>query len=168
MKDVQRVFGGQVAGQALVAAGADRGCWRRRHHCTPISSGPGDPAVPLVYTVDRVRDGRSFTTRRELSDPARATIFTLSASFHHPEPGPTHSDAMPDAPPPDEIPRTIDRLEKLFGTLPAPSRDSPIDVRVIGPLTFEAERDPRCAARKTSCGCGSTGNCPMTRCCTRA
>jgi acyl-CoA thioesterase-2 len=75
------------------------------------------------------------------------TIFTLSASFHRAEPGPSHSDAMPEVPPLEGIPRTVDRLERLFGTLPAPYRDSPIDVRHVGPLTFEAERDP--ALRRT-------------------
>jgi acyl-CoA thioesterase-2 len=55
---------------------------------------------------------------------------------------------MPEVPPPEEIPRTVDRLERLFGTLPAPYRDSPIDVRYVGPLTFEAERDP--ALRRTA------------------
>jgi acyl-CoA thioesterase II len=92
--------------------------------------------------VERVRDGRSFTTRRVSAIQHGRTIFTLSASFHHAEPGPRHAERMPDVPPPEEIPQTIDRLEKLFGTLPSPYRDSPIDVRFIGPLTFEAEHDP--------------------------
>jgi acyl-CoA thioesterase II len=75
------------------------------------------------------------------------TIFTLSASFHHPEPGPEHSETMPTVTPPEQIEPTIDRMEKLFGTMPEPYRDSPIDVRYAGPLTYEAERDP--ALRRT-------------------
>ena len=138
----QRVFGGQVAGQALVAAGRTVPADRPVHSLHAYFIRPGDPAVPLVYTVERVRDGRSFTTRRVSDIQHGKTIFTLSASFHRPEPGPEHSDTMPRVPPPEEIPRTIDRMDKLFGTIPEPYRDSPIDVRFIGPLTFEAERDP--------------------------
>ena len=141
-EQVQRVFGGQVAGQALVAAGRTVPDDRPVHSLHAYFIRPGDPAVPLVYTVDRVRDGRSFTTRRVSAIQHGRTIFTLSASFHRAEPGPVHSDPMPEVPPPDEIPRTIDRLEKLFGTLPPQFRESPIDLRSVGPLTFEAERDP--------------------------
>jgi acyl-CoA thioesterase-2 len=141
-EQVQRVFGGQVAGQALVAAGRTVPADRPVHSLHAYFIRPGDPAVPLVYTVDRVRDGRSFTTRRVSAIQHGRPIFTLSASFHRDEPGPVHSDPMPEVPPPDEIPRTIDRLEKLFGTLPAQFRESPIDLRSVGPLTYEAERDP--------------------------
>jgi acyl-CoA thioesterase-2 len=141
-EQVQRVFGGQVAGQALVAAGRTVPDDRPVHSLHAYFIRPGDPAVPLVYTVDRVRDGRSFTTRRVSAIQHGRPIFTLSASFHRAEPGPVHSDPMPGVPPPDEIPRTIDRLEKLFGTLPAQFRESPIDLRSVGPLTFEAQRDP--------------------------
>jgi acyl-CoA thioesterase-2 len=141
-EQVQRVFGGQVAGQALVAAGRTVPADRPVHSLHAYFIRPGDPAVPLVYTVDRVRDGRSFTTRRVSAIQHGRAIFTLSASFHRDEPGPVHSDPMPEVPPPDEIPKTIDRLEKLFGTLPAQFRESPIDLRSVGPLTFEAERDP--------------------------
>jgi acyl-CoA thioesterase-2 len=104
---------------------------------------PGDPTVPLIYLVERVRDGRSFTTRRVSAVQHGKTIFALSASFHRPEPGIEHADPMPEVPPPDEIPPTAERMEKLFG----PSvrewyGGNPIDIRHIGPLTFEAERDP--------------------------
>jgi acyl-CoA thioesterase-2 len=141
-EQVQRVFGGQVAGQALVAAGRTVPADRPVHSLHAYFIRPGDPAVPLVYTVDRVRDGRSFTTRRVLAIQHGRPIFTLSASFHRAEPGPAHSDPMPEVPPPGEIPKTVDRLEKLFGTLPAQFRETPIDLRSVGPLTFEAERDP--------------------------
>ena len=141
-EQVQRVFGGQVAGQALVAAGRTVPSDRPVHSLHAYFIRPGDPAVPLVYIVDRVRDGRSFTTRRVSAIQHGRPIFTLSASFHRAEPGPAHSDPMPEVPPPDEIPKTMDRLEKLFGTLPAQFRETPIDLRSVGPLTFEAERDP--------------------------
>ena len=85
---VQRVFGGQVAGQALVAAGRTVDPDRPVHSLHAYFIRPGDPAVPLVYTVERVRDGRSFTTRRVSAIQHGKTIFTLSASFQHPEAGP--------------------------------------------------------------------------------
>ena len=91
----QRVFGGQVAGQALVAAGRTVPADRPVHSLHAYFIRPGDPAVPLVYLVERVRDGRSFTTRRVSGVQHGKTIFTLSASFHHPEPGviARHADA---------------------------------------------------------------------------
>jgi acyl-CoA thioesterase II len=104
---------------------------------------PGDPSVPLVYTVDRVRDGRSFTTRRVTTIQHGKAIFTLSASFHHPEPGPVHADPMPDVPPPEAVERTADLLAKLYGEQPGhPNADNPIDLRSIGPLSVEAARHP--------------------------
>ena len=139
----QRVFGGQVAGQALVAAGRTVPEDRPVHSLHAYFIRPGDPTVPLIYLVERVRDGRSFTTRRVTTIQHGKTIFTLSASFHRREPGVEHADPMPEVPPPDEIPPTSERMEKLFG----PSvrewyGGNPIDIRHIGPLTFEAERDP--------------------------
>ena len=138
----QRVFGGQVAGQALVAAGRTVPADRPVHSLHAYFIRPGDPAVPLVYTVDRVRDGRSFTTRRVSAIQHGKTIFTLSASFHHPEPGLEHADPMPDVPPPEMVERTSDRLARLFGEVPPQMQDNPIDLRSVGPLSVEAERDP--------------------------
>jgi len=149
---VQRVFGGQVAGQALVAAGRTVPADRPVHSLHAYFIRPGDPAVPLVYMVDRVRDGRSFTTRRVSVIQHGTTIFTLSASFHHPEPGPVHAVPMPAVPPPDSVPRTSERLEKRFGPLdPSYQRmlkNNPVDLRILGPLTVEAQQDP--ALRATS------------------
>jgi acyl-CoA thioesterase-2 len=138
----QRVFGGQVAGQALVAAGRTVPPDRPVHSLHAYFIRPGDPLVPLVYTVERVRDGRSFTTRRVTAIQHGKTIFTLSASFHHAEPGLEHALAMPDVPPPDAVRPTVERLEEaLGGQLPPHYRDSPIDMRSIGPLSIEASRD---------------------------
>src|SRR3981081_2122791 len=116
---VQRVFGGQVAGQALVAAGRTVPADRPVHSLHAYFIRPGDPSVPIVYTVDRVRDGRSFTTRRVSAIQHGKTIFTLSASFHPPEPGVQHAVAMPAAPPPD----SFTRPEHEFFTA------NPIDLR---------------------------------------
>ncbi len=138
----QRVFGGQVAGQALVAAGRTVPADRPVHSLHAYFIRPGDPAVPIVYTVDRVRDGRSFTTRRVSAIQHGKTIFTLSASFHRPEPGLEHADPMPDVPPPEMVERTPDRLARLLGEIPPQLYDNPIDLRSVGPLSVEAERDP--------------------------
>ena len=139
---VQRVFGGQVAGQALVAAGRTVPADRPVHSLHAYFIRPGDPAVPIVYLVDRVRDGRSFTTRRVSAVQHGQTIFTLSASFHHLEPGPEHADPMPDVPPPEAVERNSDRLARLLGNVPAQVLQSPIDLRSIGPMSAEAARDP--------------------------
>jgi acyl-CoA thioesterase II len=139
---VQRVFGGQVAGQALVAAGRTVPADRPVHSLHAYFIRPGDPAVPIVYLVDRVRDGRSFTTRRVSAVQHGETIFTLSASFHHPEPGPEHADPMPDVPPPEAVERNSDRLARLLGDVPPQVLQSPIDLRSIGPMSAEAARDP--------------------------
>ncbi|HEY6277395.1 MAG TPA: acyl-CoA thioesterase II [Streptosporangiaceae bacterium] len=139
----QRVFGGQVAGQALVAAGRTVPADRAVHSLHAYFIRPGDPAVPLVYLVDRVRDGRSFTTRRVSAIQHGKTIFTLSASFHHDEPGPEHAIAMPPVPPPESVTPTAERMAALLGPQAQSFfRDNPIDLRVIGPLSYEAQRDP--------------------------
>jgi acyl-CoA thioesterase-2 len=140
----QRVFGGQVAGQALVAAGRTVPADRPVHSLHAYFIRPGDPAIPLVYLVERVRDGRSFTTRRVSVVQHGKTIFTLSASFHQAEPGGLeHFQSMPPVPPPEEIEPTSVRLRRLLG--PAAdeyARDSPIDIRHVGPLSAEVSADP--------------------------
>src|ERR1700760_4193372 len=80
---MQRVFGGQEAGQALVAAGGTGPADRPVRSLHAYFIRPGDPSVPIVYTVDRVRDGRSFTTRRGPAIQHGKAIFTLSAFFPH-------------------------------------------------------------------------------------
>jgi acyl-CoA thioesterase II len=144
----QRVFGGQVAGQALVAAGRTVPAERRVHSLHAYFIRPGDPSVPLVYLVERVRDGRSFTTRRVTVVQHGKTIFTLSASFQQPETGGfEHFVPMPQVPAPEEVEPTSARLRRLFG--PAAEdyvRDSPIEMRHVGPLSAEVERDPSLAS----------------------
>ena len=147
-EQVQRVFGGQVAGQAMVAAGRTIPADRPVHSLHAYFIRPGDPAVPIVYTVDRVRDGRSFSTRRVSAIQHGKTIFTLSASFHRPEPGPEHADPMPAAPPPETIEPNVARLARLLGPDRMRPHMHPIDVRSVGPLSAEAARDP--ALRTTS------------------
>ena len=122
----QRVFGGQVAGQALVAAGRTVPADRPVHSLHAYFIRPGDPAVPLVYLVDRVRDGRSFTTRRVSAIQHGKTIFTLSASFHHDEPGLSH--AVADARGAARPSRSPARHEFFAG--------NPIDLRFVGSPVF--------------------------------
>ena len=105
-EDRQRVFGGQVAGQALVAAGRTVDPSRHVHSLHAYFLRPGDPTVPIIYEVDRIRDGRSFTTRRVVAVQHGRPIFTLSASFQIAEVGPEHQYPMPTVPPPDEL-RTL-------------------------------------------------------------
>jgi acyl-CoA thioesterase II len=139
----QRVFGGQVAGQALVAAGRTVPADRHVHSLHAYFIRPGDPSVPLVYTVDRVRDGRSFTTRRVSAIQHGKVIFTLSASFQVTEDGPAHQAPMPDVPAPEELPTFRERLEALFGEMASDfHRRRPVDLRHVTPLTWEAARDP--------------------------
>jgi acyl-CoA thioesterase II len=136
----QRVFGGQVAGQALVAAGRTVPADRPVHSLHAYFIRPGDPSVPLVYLVERVRDGRSFTTRRVTVVQHGETIFTLSASFHLSEPGGLeHFIPMPVVPGPEEIEPASVRLRRLYGEAAEEyARDNPIDIRHVGPLAGEA------------------------------
>jgi acyl-CoA thioesterase-2 len=91
-----------VAGQALVAAGRTVPDDRRVHSLHAYFLRPGDPSVPIVYDVDRIRDGRSFTTRRVVAIQHGRPIFNLSASFHIDEPGVEHQEPMPvDIPEPE-------------------------------------------------------------------
>ncbi|GAA0585089.1 acyl-CoA thioesterase II [Actinomadura livida] len=140
----QRVFGGQVAGQALVAAGRTVPANRPVHSLHAYFIRPGDPLVPIVYTVDRVRDGRSFTTRRVTAVQHGKAIFTLSASFQIVEEGPSHQAAMPDAPAPETLPDGLTRLTPLFGEVGARQfvTRRPFDIRHATPLSWEAAEDP--------------------------
>jgi acyl-CoA thioesterase II len=128
----QRVFGGQVAGQALVAAGRTVPPDRPVHSLHSYFIRPGDPAVPIIYNVDRVRDGRSFTTRRVVAVQHGNPIFSLSASFQLDQPGIDHQSDTPEAPPPDGLPTLEERYADspeaaaFFRMLPRP-----IDLRYV-------------------------------------
>jgi acyl-CoA thioesterase-2 len=135
-EDRQRVFGGQVAGQALVAAArtVDEPD-RMVHSLHAYFLRPGDPKVPIVYEVDRIRDGRSFSTRRVVAIQHGRAIFNLQTSFHRTEPGLDHALAMPaDVPPPDGLPdfrtRWAAHRERLGSWYDTPR---PIDTRYVPP-----------------------------------
>jgi acyl-CoA thioesterase-2 len=127
-----RVFGGQVAGQALVAAGRTVPPERKVHSLHAYFIRPGDPSIPIVYEVDRIRDGRSFTTRRVVGVQRGKAIFALSASFQQAEPGVDHADAMPEVPPPDDLPSRLDSMREVADKLgPTATMPRPIDIRYV-------------------------------------
>jgi acyl-CoA thioesterase II len=97
-----RAFGGLVAGQALVAAGRTVPGDRRVHSLHAYFLRPGDTGAPILYAVEPVRDGGSFSTRRVLAVQHGETIFSLAASFQVPEDGPAYQEPMLDAPGPGE------------------------------------------------------------------
>ncbi|MET7738807.1 acyl-CoA thioesterase II [Streptomyces sp. NPDC005385] len=107
---VPRVFGGQVAAQALVAAGRTVPGDRHAHSLHAYFLRAGDPGAPIVYTVDRIRDGRSFTTRRVVAVQHGQPIFHLSASFQTYEEGLEHQATMPPAPDPETLPTAAELL----------------------------------------------------------
>jgi acyl-CoA thioesterase-2 len=132
-EDRQRVFGGQVAGQALVAAGrtVQQGTVHSLH-CYFLRA--GDPRRPILYEVDRIRDGRSFTTRRVVAIQHGRAIFNLDASFHVAEAGLEHRAEMPSAPPPEDLPTFNDRLKPFLSQLGEwATRERPIDFRLCDP-----------------------------------
>ncbi|MDB5597751.1 MAG: acyl-CoA thioesterase [Hyphomicrobiales bacterium] len=109
----QRVFGGLVISQALVAASRTvEGRNPHSLHCYFLLA--GDPSVPIVYEVERVRDGRSFATRRCTALQHGRTIFVLSVSYQIDEEGLEHSLPMPDVPPPEEL-ASVEEIKKAFG-----------------------------------------------------
>lgn len=152
---IQRVFGGQVAAQALVAAGRTVPDDRDVHSLHAYFIRPGDPAIPIVYNVERVRDGRSFTTRRVVAVQHGKAIFTMSASFHVTEAGVEHQAVtMPQVVDPEGLPLFQDRMLQAVGA-ESPlrewlSRPRPVDARYVTPLTWEAHRDPELRGSNTN------------------
>jgi acyl-CoA thioesterase-2 len=109
----------------------------------------GDVDTPIVYQVDRIRDGKSFTTRRVLAIQEGREIFTMLCSFQVPEPGIEHGAALPDVPAPEELPRELDLVRAMAERIPEPLRDMytqdrPIDFR---PVARWIRSRPRSATR---------------------
>ena len=132
----QRVFGGQVIGQALVAAQRTVEAERKVHslHCYFVR--PGDPAVPIIYEVDRIRDGGSFTTRIVVAIQHGQAIFSLLASFQVSEDGLEHQIPMPDIPMPEDLPTEKQLAEQYIDHAPENvrrywQRDRPIELRPV-------------------------------------
>ena len=142
---IPRVFGGQVAAQALVAAGRTVPADRLAHSLHAYFLRPGDPGAPIVYTVDRIRDGRSFTTRRVVAVQHGQPIFHLSASFQEFEEGMEHQESMPEAPAPESLPTTEELLPRhahLFRDPDIPRRlieaRAAVDLRYVQQPPFVA------------------------------
>jgi acyl-CoA thioesterase-2 len=131
----QRVFGGQVIGQALVAANCTVN-GRVAHSLHAYFLRAGDPAVPIIYEVDRIRDGRSFSTRRVVAIQHGRAIFSMAASFHVQEEGLHHQIEMPDTPPPEELPSEAELKERLIDRVPEAVKaywqaERPIEIRPV-------------------------------------
>lgn len=106
-----RVFGGQVAAQALVAA-VRTITDRKVHSLHAYFLRPGDPKLPILYEVDRIRDGSSFSTRRVVAIQEGEAIFSMGASFQRDEEGFDHQRPMPEVAPPDSVPSTDELVRK--------------------------------------------------------
>jgi acyl-CoA thioesterase II len=131
----QRVFGGLVVAQALVAS-ARTVEGRAPHSLHGYFLLPGDPAVPIIYEVDRIRDGKSFTTRRCNAIQHGRAIFSLSASFQIEEPGLDHAVSMPKVPLPESLPSEPEMLRRFGASMPEAIRcwfaqDRPIEIRPV-------------------------------------
>ena len=131
----QRVFGGQVIGQALVAANRTVN-GRLTHSLHAYFLRAGDPSVPIIYNVDRIRDGGSFTTRRVVAVQHGQAIFSMAASFHKEETGLEHQIKMPEVPPPESLPSEAELKACLIDRVPPQvkaywERERPIEIRPV-------------------------------------
>ena len=138
-----RIFGGQVVGQALTAAiqtVEDRPC----HSLHSDFLRPGDPKLPILYEVDRIRDGGSFATRRVVAMQKGEALFSTSASFQSIEDGLAHQVEMPDVPGPDELPSAEEILEQRRAEFPEVSEqllqmvhgERPVEIRQVQDFTY--------------------------------
>ncbi|HEX6940964.1 MAG TPA: acyl-CoA thioesterase II [Longimicrobiales bacterium] len=143
-----RIFGGQVLAQALIAARRTIEEDRTAHSLHGYFILPGDLQIPVVYFVDRLRDGRSFTTRRVTAIQHGRAIFNMSASFQVSESGPEHQIEMPDVPPPESIAPELALIREMADRIPESLRnvltqDRPIDFRPVDPVDpFRPEPRP--------------------------
>lgn len=136
----QRVFGGQVIAQSLVAAYRTVDVENRTcHSLHAYFIRPGDPSIPIIYEVDRSRDGGSFTTRRVIAIQHGKQIFNMAASFHKSEEGWNHQHAKPDVPTPDKLEDNKDWRAHVAGDLSESAREvylrpQAIEMHEIDPL----------------------------------
>ena len=142
-----RVFGGQVLAQALVAARRTVEEERAAHSLHAYFILPGDLEAPIVYFVERLRDGGSFTTRRVTAIQHGEAIFNLSISFHRPQEGIEHQASAPQVPAPEELTPELERIRAQADRIPEELRpvltqDRPIDVRLVEDVGV-LDREPR-------------------------
>ncbi len=132
-----RVYGGQVIAQALVAACRTVDAnGRPPHSLHAYFLLGGDPKAPIIYDVDRIRDGKSFTTRRVVAIQHGEAIFTMAVSFHRDEPGMSHQAKMPDVRKPEELPTEAELKARVLPMLPEAvrryyERERPIELRPV-------------------------------------
>ena len=139
------VFGGQVLGQALSAAAQTVDAQRRCHSLHAYFMRPGRATRPIVYEVDCIRDGKSFTTRRVIAIQKGRAIFSMSASFQINEPGFTHQDEFPHVPGPEGIASDLELAHKFADKIPLRLKDiilcpKPIEIRTVNPVNPFAPR----------------------------
>ena len=132
-----RLFGGMVAAQCVMAAGRTVPSERRLHSLHSYFLRPGRHDQPIRMVVERIRDGRSFTTRRVQAYQAGEAIFSMSASFALPEEGISHQDAMPETPPPEGLPEWEETRARMLGV---PKRSlthsNAVELRMVDPPPF--------------------------------
>jgi len=142
------IFGGQVLGQALSAASQTVSDERTVHSLHGYFLRAGDPKLSIVYDVDRLRDGKSFTTRRVIAIQKGCPIFAMSCSFQIQEPGFEHQMEMPDVEGPDNILSDLERYRQVQDRIPSDIRDQlicdkPIDIRQVNPINpYKPEKQP--------------------------
>lgn len=147
--DLQRVFGGQVAAQALMAAQRTVDTESGVHSLHSYFLRPGDPAVPIIYDVQRLRDGRSFGARRVVARQHGRAIYYLTASLQRPEQGLEHQDAMPDVVAPEEAANYLEimRARGVAGAEALAREWGALEVRIIGRTGQGLAEDPLRPAR---------------------
>ena len=133
------VYGGQVLGQALSAASQTVPEGRFAHSLHGYFLRSGDVNAPIIYDVDCIRDGKSFTTRRVVAIQHGRAIFNLSASFQVVEEGFEHQSQMPEAPPPETLKSERELATRIADKIPEPLRsrltaERPIEVRQVDPV----------------------------------
>lgn len=163
-----QVFGGQVLGQALFAAcrTVEQGWLPHSLHAYFLR--PGAPDAQILYEVDRIRDGRSFATRRVVARQRRKAIFTLAASFQVSEEGFEHQSVMPDVPGPEGIETEVERIRSFANKLPDRvreiwTRDHPVEIRVVNPIKYP---NPSSSEPIRHAWMRASGNLAMIRSCT--
>ena len=137
---LERVFGGYVLAQALLST-ASTVIVGRCHSLHSYFLRPGDPHEPILYEVDRVRNGKSFSTRRVSAVQRGRVIFIMTASFQIPEEGLVHQFKMPSVPPPEDLPTDIERMKKSLRGLTEEqrktlSRERPIELKRVEAIDF--------------------------------
>jgi acyl-CoA thioesterase-2 len=148
----RQVYGGQVFAQALVAARRTVDGPREAHSVHGYFILPGDLDAPIVYFVDRLRDGSSFTTRRVTAIQHGRAIFNMSASFHVVETGLEHQSTMPDVPPPEDLVPELQQVRDSAHRIPESLReiltqDRPLDFRRVEQIEPFTASEPRPAVK---------------------